>query len=209
MVQTQLTLRSVARRPPGRGRRGQLRPPSQGSAHAPQAVHLQRRRRDRPAARRGARPRRGGRQLRHGAPARQLQQPGASRNGSARSAAHAFRIVCVSSSTQRFAVTVESNWPLSFKQRAVAAEETATVLINTDAPKPQPPPPPHSVSNSNQVLMFRSLHNTARAFRNTVTEARYLARSPPRPPPRAPSDLPRELQASSPRPPSDLPATSA
>ena len=39
----------------------------------------------------------------------------------------------------RFAVTAESNWPQSFKERAVAAEETAT------------------------VLMFRPLRNTARA----------------------------------------------
>tara|TARA_B100000795_G_scaffold96592_1_gene70876 strand:- start:339 stop:611 length:273 start_codon:yes stop_codon:yes gene_type:complete len=37
-------------------------------------------------------------------------------------------------------VTAESNWPQSFKERAVAAEETAT------------------------VLMFRKLGNTARAF---------------------------------------------
>jgi len=46
----------------------------------------------------------------------------------------------------RFAVTKEGNWPQAFKERAVAAEETAT------------------------VLMFRKLHNTARAFRNKVTE---------------------------------------
>ena len=45
----------------------------------------------------------------------------------------------------RFAVTAESNWPQSFKERAVAAEETAT------------------------VLMFRPLRNTARTFHTTFT----------------------------------------
>ena len=46
----------------------------------------------------------------------------------------------------RFCVTKEGNWPQAFKERAVKAEETQT------------------------VLMFRALHNTARAFRNEVTE---------------------------------------
>ena len=45
-----------------------------------------------------------------------------------------------------FCCTKEGNWPQSFKERAVAAEETDT------------------------VLMFRALHNTARAFRNEVTK---------------------------------------
>lgn len=44
----------------------------------------------------------------------------------------------------RFCATVECNWPLSFKQRMVAASEADT------------------------VLMFRTLHNTARVFRNAV-----------------------------------------
>lgn len=46
----------------------------------------------------------------------------------------------------RFCVTQEGNWPLTFKQRVLAAEETDT------------------------VLMFRQLHNTARVFRNKVSE---------------------------------------
>jgi nitronate monooxygenase len=41
-------------------------------------------------------------------------------------------------------VTQESNWPLSFKQRVVDADERST------------------------VLMFRKLHNTARVFKNAV-----------------------------------------
>jgi nitronate monooxygenase len=45
----------------------------------------------------------------------------------------------------RFCVTKEGNWPREFKERVVTAEETHT------------------------VLMFRALHNTARAFRNEVT----------------------------------------
>ena len=201
MVQTQLTLRSAAHRPPGRGRRGQLRPPSQGSAHAPQAVHLQRRRRDRPAARRGARPWCGRRQLRHGAPAWQLPPPGASRSGSAQSAAHAFRIVCA---VVNPALCGDGREQLAAQLQAARRRGggDGDGAHNTYAPKPPPPPqpPPHSVSNSNQVLMFRSLHNTARAFRNTVTEA------PSRPissatSPATSKRAPRDLRLSSPRPP--------
>jgi nitronate monooxygenase len=44
----------------------------------------------------------------------------------------------------RFCATRECNWPVSFKQRMVAASEADT------------------------VLMFRTLHNTARVFRNAV-----------------------------------------
>lgn len=44
----------------------------------------------------------------------------------------------------RFCATVECNWPESFKRRMVEAQETDT------------------------VLMFRKLHNTARVFRNAV-----------------------------------------
>ena len=52
----------------------------------------------------------------------------------------------------RFAVTAESNWPQSFKERAVAAEETAT------------------------VLMFRPLRNTARAVHTNPNPNRFLTR---------------------------------
>ena len=44
----------------------------------------------------------------------------------------------------RFCATVECNWPESFKQKMIAADERST------------------------VLMFRQLHNTARVFKNAV-----------------------------------------
>lgn len=46
----------------------------------------------------------------------------------------------------RFCVTVESNWPTAFKERAVRASEEDTVLL------------------------FRQLHNTARVFANRVAK---------------------------------------
>jgi len=88
----------------------------------------------------------------------------------------------------RFAVTKEGNWPQAFKERAVAAEETATVLMF------RPPAPPHTrrkhcarrtravtatpcvgtrpprLARPPAHCCRRKLHNTARAFRNKVTE---------------------------------------
>ena len=110
---------------------------------------------------------------------------------------------CVLSSTQRFAVTVESNWPLSFKQRAVAAEETATVLII------------HMLLSlrlrlSLRLTLFRTLTRYSCSARCTTRRAPSATPSPRRAiSPDLPRDLPRDLQASSPRPPLELPATSA